>query len=541
MRKSWAGIAAAVLLGVTATSATAAEQQPQRIIGGGPIQITQAPWQVGLLLTDANFTFRDSSIRGRFFCGGSIVDATHIVTAAHCMFPAEGYEAQPEDIEVLVGATRLGNGLTVPDEGTRIPVASIQRDQRFVDGGNYAHDYTVLTLAQPIQFSDRAQPIQLATPEEQVLYRTNGQSAFVSGWGSTIPYPADFQGDPPSDRPTDLKQVGVDIVDDATCSSIYSSAGLDFTEEVCAGDRVNGGRDACQGDSGGPLVTLSDNVPILIGIVSFGGGCGDARAPGVYAEVVAQRAFLKADAGPAIRNIARPTLTGTPRVGETLTCNPGTWTSAPTFTYRFARVGGGTLSGPGGAPTYVPVDADAGTQVICEVAGTNAAGTRTVQTTAVTIAARPQAPTPPPTPTPQPPSTPGPDRVAPRITSLTMTSIFRPTTTGSSPFATASAVTRRGGRLSFRLSEAARVQLTITRLANAVGPKSRCGFARTKASDLKRVALQTRSLAAGRNTLTVSGRVNGRPLPRGRYAVRLHARDAAGNLASPRTVTFTVC
>lgn len=539
MKKSWVGVAAAVLLGCTATTASAAEK-PGKIIGGGPISITQAPWQVGLLLTDANFNFPDDSIRGRFFCGGSIVDATHIVTAAHCMFPAENYEAQPEDIEVLVGATRLGNGTTVADEGTTIPVSAIARDQRFVEGGNFAHDYTVLTLAQPITFGDGAQPIQLATPEEQVLYDAAPDTAFVSGWGSTIPYPADFPGQPPSDRPTDLKQVGVDIVSDAACSAIYASANLDFSEEVCAGDPQNGGRDACQGDSGGPLVTLSDGVPILIGIVSFGGGCGDSRAPGVYAEVAAQRSVLKPDAGAAIRNIARPTLSGTPTAGQTLTCAPGSWTSAPTFSYRYVRVGGGEISPPSASNTYTLTDADANTQVLCQVTGTNAAGTRTVETTAVGIAPRPQAPAPtPPTP-PAPPTTPGPDRTAPRITSLSMTSIFRPSST-STAFAKASAVTRRGGRLTFRLSEAARVQLTISRLANAVGPKSRCGYRRTKASKLGRVALQTRSFKAGANVLSISGRVGGKVLPRGRYALRLHARDSAGNLATPRTVTFTVC
>ncbi len=73
------------------------------------------------------------------------------------------------------------------------------------------------------------------------------------------------------------------MLPDARCEEAYP-AGSDGTylpeSMLCAGE-VQGGRDACQGDSGGPLVAQGR----LIGLVSWGSGCGRAGSPGVYARV----------------------------------------------------------------------------------------------------------------------------------------------------------------------------------------------------------------------------------------------------------------
>lgn len=50
--------------------------------------------------------------------------------------------------------------------------------------------------------------------------------------------------------------------------------------------------DACQGDSGGPLVVRRGSSATLVGIVSFGPGCGLPNTPGIYTDVAHYSAWI---------------------------------------------------------------------------------------------------------------------------------------------------------------------------------------------------------------------------------------------------------
>ena len=54
---------------------------------------------------------------------------------------------------------------------------------------------------------------------------------------------------------------------------------------MCAGFTENGGKDACQGDSGGPLQVVDNKKSHIVGITSWGEGCGKPNYPGVYTRV----------------------------------------------------------------------------------------------------------------------------------------------------------------------------------------------------------------------------------------------------------------
>ena len=97
-------------------------------------------------------------------------------------------------------------------------------------------------------------------------------------------------------------------------------------------------------------------------------------------------------------NTAAPTITGTARVGETLTAQNGTWSNSPTaFQYQWQRCnasGAGCTNVPGAVEkTYLLTPADAGRTIRVRVTGINAEGAtnaRSAPTAAVTPSTAPQ-------------------------------------------------------------------------------------------------------------------------------------------------------
>jgi hypothetical protein len=73
-----------------------------------------------------------------------------------------------------------------------------------------------------------------------------------------------------------------------------------------------------------------------------------------------------------------PEVSGTPAVGKTLTCSPGTWSGnpKPTFTYQWVRDAGAeeVIIGSAKAPTYEVRSEDQGHVLSCEVTATNSLG-----------------------------------------------------------------------------------------------------------------------------------------------------------------------
>lgn len=248
------GIAAAVLLTTASVAAPAAATEgppPETwIVGGWDSSIALHPWMAALTTATGGFTF----------CGGSLAAPDKVVTAAHCVAGK-----LPAEMRVVLGRTDLRN-----PGGAVVDVLVIWTHPAFQSALTGA-DVAVLTLAAP-------QPTPTIPLSTDPVDATPGVPGTVLGWGFTA------ETGPIS---AVLQETTVPVQADAYCAAAYVE--YDPAAMLCAG-YPQGGHDSCQGDSGGPLVANGR----LVGITSFGTGCGRPGLPGVYARVARYAADLAA-------------------------------------------------------------------------------------------------------------------------------------------------------------------------------------------------------------------------------------------------------
>lgn len=254
-----------VLLALAFTPLLATSSPTKRIVGGQKAAPDQFPSLVVLsALTDNTPTAYYQ------FCGGSLLNPTTVLTAAHCL---NWYgEPEPQGFNVRAGSLLWQSG------GVSSNVSSYVTHPKY-NASSTDYDFAILKLKTPIESNGKS--IEYACLEESTEDPKAGTKGIVAGWG--------LDSDGGYRRP-DLYYVEIPVVGREQCDADFKSRDVSITpQEFCVGT-PQGGTGDCSGDSGGPYYVDGK----VTGLVSWAlAACAAAGSPSVYAKVGSAIDFIK--------------------------------------------------------------------------------------------------------------------------------------------------------------------------------------------------------------------------------------------------------
>ncbi|EDS28588.1 polyserase-2 [Culex quinquefasciatus] len=214
------------------------------IVRGSPTQPGEWPWHAGV--------YHRSGRNSQYACGGTLISAEFVVTAAHCMLDeGTSYRLTRKRLFVRLGVHNLDR--IDPGAMQQFTIADIHMFGNF-SRDNLHNDIALLELGEMVRMTDYVVP---ACVNRNV--NLDGLAGTAVGWGVT-------EDDEIS---LELKQVTLPVIDSVDC--LESDRDLFGTMMhkgmFCAG--YQNGSSVCNGDSGGGMFFNRDGMWYLGGIVSF--------------------------------------------------------------------------------------------------------------------------------------------------------------------------------------------------------------------------------------------------------------------------------
>lgn len=250
------------------------------------VDISEAPWQVGI--------YSDTADAGQFVnkCGGSLINAYSIVSAAHCFWDTTGNK-QHSSVHFRIGIGKTYRNYTAHEDNAYniFNVSAIIIPDNYMDEqDNYNLDIAVVISSVRVRFSTNVRPICLDLSYHlSQLSMPSGRRGLLAGWGQTGTKEA------PSEKLKLLELTSKSFYDCKTQSKLAFQSYV-TTDKFCAGHLLEG--NACDGDSGGGFVFINDTDKLLYlhGIVSNGpskqGHCDTSQAT-TFTNVHSHIQFLK--------------------------------------------------------------------------------------------------------------------------------------------------------------------------------------------------------------------------------------------------------
>ena len=223
--------------------------------------------------------------KGRVFCGGVMISKCCILTAAHCVISFNA--SNSNSLKVCLGRRSGDCNVGLYDNETEQQNERVQcfdADRILVHQGynkeTFEHDIAMIQPKRSKCLKCRAasvKPVCLPKSKRDNNYLTSGTTAWITGWG-------EIQQN--SGTSSALRKGKTTLVGRGKCKTSFAQQGKYLPhDQICADDEVG----PCQGDSGGPLMVRNrqfDSRYVLVGLVSWGDGCGVRNSYGAYAGIV---------------------------------------------------------------------------------------------------------------------------------------------------------------------------------------------------------------------------------------------------------------
>lgn len=267
---------------------------PYRVVRGVHADPDEAHWQAQLALHGVSTkAFHSASAResqrkqfGRnlhdweinHICGAVYIGARFLLTAAHCI------DSSRDAVFFDGRRIRLGTQ-RIDGNHNLLRIRTVIRHKDY-DSQTHQNDIALVELTETPRFKNLT---EAKLPQSGRSGLGNGVLLMLTGWGyqratESAGNIRAQDGQYQERAIARLLKGTLTLRPDSECNNNRNFRVKKYRlrpGQFCAGSQS--GVDSCRGDSGGPLVDRRTGT--LVGLVSFGPGCGLAKTPGVYVDV----------------------------------------------------------------------------------------------------------------------------------------------------------------------------------------------------------------------------------------------------------------